>query len=197
MVNLLTFKHAKRKVIMNKIHSDELYQMCVRHFNEPMLSFDGLARCVGYGETAVDCYIIVRKKSERYGEPGKLIWHTCVGGYTFLTALNNQGQVLANNGEQWNDLTRLDNELTRTGAPKESEFILKLDHDDHERPIDMEAYRTRMIEKYDADIVQARRELELLEKIRLSYVDRTSCDLRDLSAEEVEDMISELNASNA
>jgi len=106
--------------------SGDLYEMCLSHFNEPMISFGELARCVGYGETAVDCYILVRKRR------GELIWHTCVGGYTFLSRLKGQGYVKAHNGEDWDDLTRMDSELTCAGAPPEVEFLVKMDLDNME-----------------------------------------------------------------
>jgi hypothetical protein len=99
-----------------------LRDMALEHFNEPMLSFGKLVRCIGYGETAVDCYIIVKDSS------GKETWNTCVGGYTFLHGLRGQNHVKAHNGEDWDDLTRLEGEL----PPKEAEFKLVLNFDDWE-----------------------------------------------------------------
>jgi hypothetical protein len=96
--------------------------MARKHFNEPMISFGKLVRCIGYSETAVDCYIIVKDID------GKETWNTCVGGYTFLDALKGQNYVKAHNGEDWDDLTRLESDL----PPKEPEFKLMLDPDDWE-----------------------------------------------------------------
>ncbi len=109
------------------VHSQELYQMAFAHFNEPFLSWGELSRVIGYGETAIDCYIIEMKRG------GEVQWHTCVGGYTFLDRLKEQNAVDATNGERWDDLTRLDNELKCSGSPKQEEFRLDLRHDDEER----------------------------------------------------------------
>ncbi|MCA0032777.1 hypothetical protein [Mesorhizobium sp. B263B2A] len=111
---------------MSEVHSDELHEMCRQHFNEPMISFDKIVRCIGYGETGVDCYVITK------GHGGEIVWNTCVGGYFFLDRLKGQGYVKAVNGEDWDDLTRLDSNLTCGGATKESEFRLVLQHDDME-----------------------------------------------------------------
>lgn len=88
------------------------------HFNEPMLSFGVLSRCVGYGEDDMDAYVLVKQRD------GKIIWNTLVGGYTFLNLLNEQNKIISTEGELWTDLSRLDNELERNGCPKEKEFIL-------------------------------------------------------------------------
>lgn len=109
--------------------SNELEQMCRDHFNEPMISNLGIVRCVGYGEDERDCYIIVRVPGWRNELPHD-VWHTCVGGYTFLDRLKGQGYVKAHNGEDWDDLTRLDSELTYSYAPKAAEFILKIEQPD-------------------------------------------------------------------
>lgn len=108
------------------VHSQELHDMCVEHFNEPMISFEEICRCIGYAETAIDCYILTRKKG------GAIVWNTCVGGYTWLNRLRGQGYVKAHNGEDWDDLTRIDGGLTRGDCPKEPEFLLILQHDDFE-----------------------------------------------------------------
>lgn len=112
-----------------QVHSNELHEMCLSRFNEPVLLGSKLARCIGYGETGVDCYVIVRYP----GYPdGKVVWHTCVGGYTWLRLLKNQGQVVSSAGDHWNDYTRLENLLNLNGSPPEAEFLLVLKHDDME-----------------------------------------------------------------
>lgn len=111
---------------MSEVHNKELYEMCLAHFNEPMLASFDLVRCIGYGETAVDCYIIAR------GQTGKVSWLTCVGGYTFLDRLKGQQYVLSTSGEHWDDFTRLDSQLHLNGSPRMTEFRLDLQHDDWE-----------------------------------------------------------------
>lgn len=105
------------------VHSPELYEICRKHFNEPMIATtnDQIVRCVGYAETGIDCYIIVRRKG------GELYWNTCVGGYTFLDRLKGQ-----NKAGKYDDLIRLDLMLEQCGAPKEPEFILDLRHEEME-----------------------------------------------------------------
>jgi hypothetical protein len=97
------------------IIGDKLEKMCRDHFNELMISFGELARCIGYGEDESDCYIITRRRD------GSIVWNTCVGGYVWLDRLKGQGYVKSSNGEDWDDLTRL--ELEMPLAPKEAEFI--------------------------------------------------------------------------
>ena len=53
-------------------HNAELLAMAAAHFNEPMICGFDVVRCIGYGETGVDCYIICRHRG------GKIVWHTCV-----------------------------------------------------------------------------------------------------------------------
>lgn len=111
---------------MDEVHNKELYQLALDHFNEPVLIEDQLGRLVGYGESAVDCYLIINFLR------GKISWHTCVGGYYWLDRLKGQEYVRSNNGEDWDDLTRLNSLLELNGAPKAKEFLLKLEHDDFE-----------------------------------------------------------------
>lgn len=103
------------------IDMSPLERMCRAHFNEPMLSFGELARCVGYGEDDQDSYILVKRKD------GNIIWHTGVGGFTWLTMLKGQAVVYAYNGKIWNDFTRLDSELSLNGCEPEEEFILRIE----------------------------------------------------------------------
>jgi hypothetical protein len=100
---------------MNKFEA-----MCREHFNEPVLTHLKVGRVIGYGEDDHDCYVIIAYPNER------TVWHTCVGGYTFLHLLKEQGVVAARNGERWDDLWRLDADLTRAGCPKVDEFILDI-----------------------------------------------------------------------
>lgn len=106
---------------------NDLEKMCRDHFNEPMIvSFD-LVRCVGYAEDEMDCYIIIRYRNWMLADDNEVDdrWHTCVGGYTFLDRLKGQGYVRGNNGEDWDDFTRLDKILTLNNAPRATDFILK------------------------------------------------------------------------
>lgn len=107
----------------------DLEQMCREHFNEPMLCMFEVVRCIGYGETHDDCYIIVREPG--YPE-GNTRWLTCVGGFFFLDRLRGQGYVLSLEGEDWDDLVRLDSVLALNGAAREVEFLLDLRPDEHE-----------------------------------------------------------------
>lgn len=107
------------------MHCPKLYEMALSHFNEPMIAFCEVTRCIGYAEDHLDCYIIVLPKNR------KPVWNTCVGGYTFLDGLKGQNQVNAHNGEVWDDFTRLDSELSSFGAPRQEAFELVIDHVDH------------------------------------------------------------------
>jgi hypothetical protein len=92
------------------------------HFNEPILMGFDLGRCIGYGETDEDCYLII--KDPRRG----VYWHTFVGGYTYLDCLKQQGITIPLHpsypGEIWTDFSRLDTLLELNGAPKEQEFLV-------------------------------------------------------------------------
>lgn len=98
------------------------------HFNEPVLHGFDLVRLVGYGETAIDCYVICRRPNP----DNDLVWVSCVGGVTFLDRLNEQRVVISTEGERWSDYYRLDTLLELNGAPKEAEFILDLRPNDYE-----------------------------------------------------------------
>lgn len=110
---------------MTDVMSNEILEMCRSHFNEPLIAGSGLARLVGYGEDDMDCYLICR--FPEYPN-GKTIWHTAVGGYVFLDRLAGQGRTLSWNGDEWDDLLRLDNLLSLNGAPKADEFRIVLHH---------------------------------------------------------------------
>ena len=101
-------------------------QWCRDNFNMPVLHGLEVVRCIGYGESAVDQYIIMQ--CPRLG----VFWNSAVGGYTSLLKLKGQGYVRAHNGEDWDDMTRLDGDLTRSGVPKVAEFVLDLRPDDFE-----------------------------------------------------------------
>jgi hypothetical protein len=110
-------EHTENKTLRDEVEA---------HFNEPMLCGTELVRCVGYGEDAIDCYIITRRPNPH----GDVMWITLVGGYTYLNRLKGQGYVKGNTGEDWDDLFRLDSTLTLNGAPKEEKFIVKIEHND-------------------------------------------------------------------
>lgn len=103
---------------------NDIHQMCLDHFNEPVLICFELARLIGYGEDADDCYLIVN-----YPDRG-VVWHTAVGGYTFLDRLKGQGFVVPTHpsfeGETWDDLIRLDGMLALNGVVKEEKFIVDI-----------------------------------------------------------------------
>lgn len=117
----------------------ELEAMCREHFNEPMLSCEEVARCIGYGEDESDCYIITRRRD------GSIIWNTCVGGYIWLRCLKGQGYVRSTSGEDWDDYFRLDNVLQINRCPREPEFILKL------RPLLRRSSGTSVAQQADID----------------------------------------------
>ena len=111
---------------MTKPHNKELRQLALTHFNEPMISWGSIVRCIGYQETGVDCYLIT---SDLFGVVG---YHTCVGGYVFLDKLKCQNYVKSSGGEDWDDLVRLSIDLTRGGSPPAEKFIEEYDHDNME-----------------------------------------------------------------
>jgi hypothetical protein len=102
------------------MYNKELYDMCLSHFNEPFISTTVIARCIGYAEDDFDCYIMTKHLG------GKIEYNTCVGGYTWLTGLKKQGVTLANNGEIWDDLYRLDQVLQFNGCERENKFQFKI-----------------------------------------------------------------------
>lgn len=101
------------------VKSNEILEMCRSHFNEPLIVAFEIARLIGYGEDEDDCYLICQHPKYPDGEER---WHTAVGGYTFLDRLKGQGYVRSTTGEDWDDLTRLDNVLSLNGAPRAEEF---------------------------------------------------------------------------
>lgn len=125
---------------MPEVHLKELYDLALTHFNEPMICNDEVVRLIGYGETAIDCYYIVKRAR------GRVFWSTCVGGNTFLDRLKGQGQVVSTTGELWDDLYRLDNSLHHRGCTKEDEFLVDLRHDDDES--------THFSEEWEPDVVK-------------------------------------------
>jgi len=95
--------------------------MCLAHFNEPVLTYDGLSRLIGYGEDQHDCYLLMRTPDK------EMYWHTAVGGHYFLDRIAKSGVTYANNGEIWTDLIRLDGDLTRAGAPRAKTFTIEIE----------------------------------------------------------------------
>lgn len=118
---------------MEKIMHTGLYNMCLSHFNEPVL-VDKIGRCIGYAEDEQDCYIIIAYPGDWDKEfnkrESKIVWHTCVGGYIWLHRLKGQNLVYPNYpsyvGEIWDDFERLDMQLSLNGCPKQKEFKLDI-----------------------------------------------------------------------
>lgn len=107
--------------------NNHLIQEAKQHFNEPILIMLDLCRCVGYAEDDADCYLLVRWPSMGLTEGGTITRHTFVGGYTYLDRLKGQNSVTSRDGEEWDDFTRLDTLLEINGAPKEKEFICRIE----------------------------------------------------------------------
>lgn len=105
---------------MKQPKSKQLYQQAVDHFNQPLICNGVLCRLVGYAEDEQDCYFIVES---RYSLAMPKWYQTCVGGYTFLDTLRGHNQVVAHNGELWDDLTRLEPDL----PPPYDDFELDLE----------------------------------------------------------------------
>lgn len=110
----------------------DIYEMCLEHFNEPVLMMFELARLIGYAEDADDCYLVVK-----YPRRG-VVRHTAVGGYTFLDRLKGQNHVVPTHpsfeGEVWDDLIRLDMLLEMNGVPREEKFIVDIRPDERSFP---------------------------------------------------------------
>ena len=69
----------------NEPQNKPLYEEALRHFNEPVLLHLSVGRLIGYAETAVDCYWIVK-------EPHKPVyWSSCVGGLTLPNRIKGAG----------------------------------------------------------------------------------------------------------
>lgn len=102
----------------------EVERECRARFNQPVLDGFELARLVGYGETAVDRYYILRGRRGVY-------WLSAVGGPTWLDRLKGQGAAAG--GEVWDDWTRIENLLALNGVPRADAFVLDLRPDDDER----------------------------------------------------------------
>lgn len=99
----------------------DLEQMCRDHFNEPVITMFDVGRLVGYAEDDSDCYLIVNYPN---GADRRTVWHTCVGGYTFLDRLKGQHLVISYKGDRWDDFYRIDSVLELNGCPKVPEFIV-------------------------------------------------------------------------
>jgi hypothetical protein len=109
--------------------NDDLQAETEAMFNHVVIAACRLARVIGYHEDKHDCYITVQYMADVYGEPGRIVHMSWVGGVTSLWRLKGQHYVLAHNGEEWDDYTRLDNYLTLNGAPKHNKFRLDIDHE--------------------------------------------------------------------
>ena len=110
-----------RYTMMNKspVETNPILKEFKKHFNEPVLIGLEVMRVIGYSEDDMDCYLMVQDVK------GRILHHTAVGGYIFLDELKNQGHVKAHNGEDWDDLSRLDSWLTCGKAPKQDEFLIE------------------------------------------------------------------------
>lgn len=100
--------------------------MCRDHFNEPIICSSEIVRLIGYGETAIDCYLICSSTKR------VIYWNSAVGGYTFLGRLKGQRHVRSADDKDWDDFVRLDSLLELNGAPKVKDFIVDLRPDDYE-----------------------------------------------------------------
>lgn len=100
----------------------EIEKMCRAHFNEPILTFFEIGRLIGFAEDDHDFYLIIRYPHRP--EP-KTVYHTAVGGYTFLNCLKFQEFYVTKDGEVGDDLSRLDTMLALNGVPPEPVFIVK------------------------------------------------------------------------
>lgn len=113
--------------LMNAFVMKEFIAECRAHFNEPILLFPDVVRLIGCGQDDDDAYIIVqgtRHTAKKYAWAEDGIWRsTAVGGYMWLDRLKGQGYVKAHNGEDWDDLVRLDSWLALNGAPRRDEFL--------------------------------------------------------------------------
>ncbi len=102
---------------------NQLLEEVKKHFNEPIICGFEIGRVYGYAEDEQDCYIIVKFPN---GARRDKVYHTMVGGYTFLNLLSQQGYVRSTGGEDWTDLTRLDSALEFDGCPKIKDFIIDI-----------------------------------------------------------------------
>lgn len=89
-----------------------------------MLTDEGLARVIGYGEDCSDCYLILRHLH------GRTTWWSCVGGYYWIDILRGQNPHQDAKGRDWNDYSRIDHLLELNGAPKEGFFRVDLKHNE-------------------------------------------------------------------
>jgi hypothetical protein len=111
---------------MTEVSRKDIYEMCLSHFNEPIIVCFDVVRLIGYGEDDSDCYLICQHPE--YPD-GKTVWHTAVGGYVFLDRLKGQDHVRSTHGEEWDDFTRLDNFLSLNGAPRAKEFKVVIEQE--------------------------------------------------------------------
>jgi hypothetical protein len=102
----------------------DLKEEVLSHFNEPVITGFKVGRVIGYAEDDHDCYVVIRYPGT-YEKLGKVIWHTCVGGYHWLDRLKGQSYVRSNSGEDWDDFVRISNALVLNGCPEEKEPIIK------------------------------------------------------------------------
>ncbi len=102
------------------MNDQRIKDMCKAHFNEPVIVGFDLVRLIGYAEDDEDCYLICSSTTR------EVFWVSAVGGYTFLDRLKGQGYVKSTEGEDWDDLYRLNSVLELNGTPKVDEFIVDI-----------------------------------------------------------------------
>lgn len=103
----------------------EIEAECREHFNEPVLSYNGLARLIGYYEDAWDVYYTLRLQG------GQKIHSSACGGVFFLHLLKEQGYHIDEHGnKKWSHFDNLDKFLALNGVPKEAEFLYEISNND-------------------------------------------------------------------
>lgn len=103
-----------------KIARPDLSAEIQSHFNEPVLVFFQLARCVGYAEDEDDCYMVIHRPNP-YNDT---IWWSLCTGYVFLDCLKNQRIMQDADGNTCTDFSLLDGWLALNGAPKYKNFLV-------------------------------------------------------------------------
>lgn len=98
------------------IARQDLHDESLALFNMPVISGLEIVRLIGYAETDCDCYYIMMSRQ------GKEFWHSCVGGMYPLTNLKGQNYVKAWNGDDWDDIVRIDHVLELNGCVKQAQF---------------------------------------------------------------------------
>jgi hypothetical protein len=101
----------------------EIIKQIKKHLNEPILITFDVGRLVGFAEDSRDYYYIIKQPAY---PNGKILYSSCVGGFTSLRKLKNQNKVITETGEIWDDYSRLDDILTMNGASKVDEIMMSV-----------------------------------------------------------------------